>query len=172
MNDRYVRLLTLLVEKAVIANFEYWGEFILRLQRDEAQRHPALQEWFDERRIPPLFCLRLRGKWWIGDQEKWTLSIQRFPMKGVPPIPPEAPLQASTLMMILDTEISVVRVGENGDLALVLSDGRVMTVQGINPECEESWFLELPVDDIDRDQWSIVCDSEGYIEGRYPGSTA
>lgn len=61
-------------------------------------------------------------------------------------------------------------VDENSNLTLVLSDGRVMRVQRINQEWEESWFLELPIDDIDRDQWSIVCDSEGHIAGRFPGS--
>jgi hypothetical protein len=152
----------------VIANFEYWGEFIIRLQRDEAKRHPALREWFGERRIPSLFCLRLRGRWWIGEQEKWALSVQQFPMKAAPPMPIETALQASTLIMMLDSGISRADVDENSNITIALSDGRVMTVQGKNEEREESWFLELPVDDPDRDQWSIVCDSQGLIAGRFP----
>jgi hypothetical protein len=153
----------------VIANFEYWGEFIVRLQRDEAKRHPGLRDWFGEGRIPSLFCLRLRGKWWIGEKEKWALSLQQFPMKGVPPIPLEAPLQASALMMMLDSEITAVRVDEDSNLTLILSDGKIIAIQGINEEWEESWLLELPVDDPDRDQWSIVCDDQGLIDGRFPG---
>ena len=83
----------------------------------------------------------------------------------------EAPLQASSLMMMLGIEISAVRVGADSELTLVLADGRILTVEGINEEWEESWFLELPVDDPDRDQWSIVCDSQGHISGRFPGSS-
>jgi hypothetical protein len=52
MTNRYVRLLTLLLQDAAIANFEYWAEFIIRLQRDNAEHHPALAEWFGERRVP------------------------------------------------------------------------------------------------------------------------
>ena len=168
MTEQYVRLLTLLLQEAVIANFEYWGEFIVRFQRDEAKRHPALREWFGERRIPSLFCLRLRGNWWIGEPDQWAMSVQQFPMKAAPPMPIETALQASTLIMMLDSEISRVEVGENSNISLVLADGRAMTVQGTNEEWEESWLLELPIDDPDRDQWSIICDSRGLIGGRFP----
>ena len=168
MADQYVRLITLLLERAEIANFEYWAEFIIRLQRDEANTPLALREWFGGRRIPPLFCLRLRGKWWIGAREEWSASLQQFPVKGTPPIPPEAPLQASTLMTLLGLAISTLRVNDGGGIALVLSDGRVVNIEGTNPEWNESWFLELPIDDVDRDQWSMVCDSEGHITGTYP----
>lgn len=166
--NRYIELLTLLLQDAVIANFEYWSEFIIRIQRDGAKKHPALEALFGELRIPPLFCLRLRGKWWIGEEQSWETSVQQFPIKGVSPMPLEAPLQASTLLMMLDNQISAVRVNEKSDLTLVLSDGRLLTVQGKGGEWEESWFLELPVDDPDRDKWSIVCDSQGSISGRFP----
>ena len=167
---QYVRLLTLLLNEAMIANFEFWSEFVLRIQRDEARRSQALQDWFGESRIPSLFCLRLRAKWRIGDQRKWALAVQQFPMKGVTPIPEEAPLQASSLMMMLGIEISAVRVDENSALTLALADGRTLTVEGVNEEWGESWFLELPVDDPNRDQWSIICDSQGLISGRFPES--
>ncbi|UWZ84341.1 hypothetical protein [Occallatibacter riparius] len=170
MAEPYVRLLTLLLEGAEIANFEYWAEFIIRLQRDESTTRSALREWFGERRIPPLFCVRLRGRWWIGSEEEWSTSLKQFPFKGVPPIPLEAPLQASTLMTMLGLGISSLRVNESGGLTLILSDGRVVNIQGTNPEWAESWFLELPIDDVDRDQWSLICDSEGHITGTYPQS--
>ncbi len=170
--NRYVRLLTLLLQDAEIANFEYWGEFILRIQRDNAKTNPGLQEWFGARRIPPLFCLRLRGKWWVGEEKQWELSVQQFPVKGVAPIAKEAPLQASTIMMMLGCEISAIRANKNSDLTLVLSDGRLVTIAGTNEEWAESWFLELPVDDPDRDQWTIVCDSQGLIGGSFPGFAA
>jgi len=165
---QYVKLLTLLLQDAVIANFEYWSEFVLRIQRDEARRPKALQDWFGQSRIPSLFCLRLRGNWRIGEQQEWALAVQQFPMKGVTPMSEEAPLQASSLMMMLGIEISAVRVGADSELTLLLADGRILTVEGINEEWGESWFLELPVDDPDRDQWSIVCDSQGHISGRFP----
>ena len=165
---QYVKLLALLLQNAVIANFEYWSEFILRIQRDEAQRSQALHDWFGESRIPSLFCLRLRGKWRIGEPQEWAMAVQQFQMKGITPMPAEAPLQASTLMLLLGIEILEVRVDENGGLTLVLSDGRLLIVEGLNEEWEESWFLELPVDDPDRERWSIICDSQGKISGRFP----
>lgn len=141
MISQYTKLLMLLLQDAVLVNFEYWGEFIIRLQRDEAKRLPELREWFGERRIPPLFCLRLRGEWWVGQKEKWEMSVQQFPMKGAPPMPIEAPLQASTLVMLLDIEISGSRVDQNGNLVLVLSDGQIITVRGTEEQWTESWFL-------------------------------
>ena len=86
----------------------------------------------------------------IGEQEKWALSVQQFPMKAAPPMPIETALQASTLIMMLDSEISRADVDENSNITIALSDGRIMTVQGTNEEWEESWFLELPVNDPDR----------------------
>jgi hypothetical protein len=37
---------------------------------------------------------------------------------------------------------------------------------------DESWFLELPADDPDRDHWQIVCESQGIIGGKFPTPTA
>jgi hypothetical protein len=70
---------------------------------------------------------------------------------------------------MLDSEISRINVDENSNITIVLSDERVMTIEGMNEDWEESWLLELPIDDPDRDQWSIVCDSQGLIAGRFPG---
>jgi hypothetical protein len=167
----YIRLLILLLENSEIVTLEYWSEFILGIQRDEFNRHPALQERFGNLRIPSLFHLRLRGMWWVGKLEEWHLQVQGFPMKGSDPISPEAPLQASVLMTILGNRISAARVNEQSDLLLNLTDGRSITVQGIGGKWEENWFLELPVDDPARDKWSIVCDSQGTIGGTFPAPT-
>lgn len=168
MSEELLRLLALLIEEAVIANFEYWGEFIIRLQRDDAKRLTSLREWFGGRRIPSIFCLRLRAEWWVGERAKWTQAVQQFPMKAAPPMPVETALQASTLVMMLDCEVTRVIVSENSDLMLILSDGRRVTVRSTSERWDESWFLELPVDDPDRDQWAIVCDSAGVISGKFP----
>lgn len=166
--NQYVTLLMLLLENSIIANFEYWSEFIIRIQRDEATRHPTLQEMFGKQRIPSLFCLRLRSTWRFDDPQQWEAHLQHFPMRGVAPIAFEAPLQAAILMTTLGNTILQVKVNENGDLTMSLSGGRSMTVQGTGGQWEESWFLELPVDDPDRDRWSIICDSQGLIGGKFP----
>jgi hypothetical protein len=166
--NQYVTLLTFLLQNSVIANFEYWSEFILRIQRDEAARHPALTKMFGDLRIPSLFCLRLRSVWRIGKQLEWNEAIQQFPLKGVPPVAVEAPMQASLLITKLNTIISAVRVSEESELTLELSDGSSIVVQGIGGEWDESWILELPADDPDRDQWQIICESQGLIGGRVP----
>lgn len=164
----YVTLLTLLLQNSVIASFEYWSEFVLRLQRDEAVRHPALTKMFGSLRIPPLFCLRLRGIWRMGKQLEWEEAIQEFPLKGIPPVPVEAPMQASLLMRKLNKQILTVRVNEDSDLTLDLSDGSWIFVQGIGGGWDESWILELPVDDPDRDQWQIISETQGLIGGTFP----
>jgi hypothetical protein len=168
--NQNARLLTLLLQNSVIANFEYWSEFILRIQRDEAARHPALTEMFGGIRIPPLFCLRLRGIWRIGRLQEWNVAVQEFPIKGTPPVAVEAPLQASLLMTKLSEVISEVGVGEGGELTLELSDRSSIVIEGIGGGWDESWILELPVDDPDRDQWQIVCESQGLIGGKFPGA--
>jgi hypothetical protein len=116
--NQYVTLLTLLLQNSVIANFEYWSEFILRIQRDEAARHPDLTKMFGGRRIPSLFCLRLRSTWRIEKQLEWDEAIQQFPLKGVPPVAVEAPMQASLLITKLNKSISAVRVREENQITL------------------------------------------------------
>lgn len=167
--NKYIEVLTALLKESIIANFEYWSEFIIRIQRDEAVKGPALRAMFADHRIPSMFCLRLRGRWWVGDEREWETSVQQFPIKGTAKVPIEAPLQASSLMTMLDVRISDVEVNQACDLELILSDGRILTVQGMGGEWEESWLLELPVDDPERDRWSIVCDSQGFIGGSFPG---
>jgi len=165
---RHIELLTLLLEGSELITFEYWSEFILGIQRDEHTRHPALQEMVGKLRIPSLFRLRLRGKWRIGQQHEWETAVQRFPTKGISPIPIEAPLQASLIMTKLGKQISNVSVSEKSDLIMNLSDGSPIVVQGIGSSWDESWILELPADDPDRDQWSIICDSQGLVGGKFP----
>jgi hypothetical protein len=169
MNE-FVSVLTLLLKNSVIANFEYWSEFVLRIQRDDANRHHALQEMFGSMRVPSLFCIRLRGTWWIGQHSEWDRDVESFPLKGVSPVALEAPMQAAVLVTKLGKEISTVKVGENGDLTLDISDGSSMFVQGTGGGWNESWFLELPADDPDRDKWKIVCESQGIIGGTIPSS--
>lgn len=121
-------------------------------------------------RIPSLLCLRLRGIWWIGQHSEWDKAVQSFPLKGVSPIALEAPMQAGLLVTKLGKEILTVKVGENSDLTLDMSDGSSMLIQGTGGGWDESWLLELPVDDPDRDKWQIVCESQGIIGGTFPSS--
>lgn len=167
--NQYVTLLTLLLQESEIANFEYWSEFILRIQRDNGASHPALKKMFGNLRIPPLFCLRLRGLWRIGERSEWDLNVQQFPLRGVAPTPSEAPMQAALLITKLGNKIRRIEVGDDCTLTLELSDGSSLTVQGIGGGWDESWMLELPVDDPDRDQWQIICESHGIIGGTIPG---
>jgi hypothetical protein len=166
--NQYERLLTLILQNSVLATFEYWSEFILKIQRDGHTRHAGLNEMFGSLRIPSIFCLRLRGTWRIGRQEEWDLAVQQFPLKGAPPVPFEAPMQASLLITKLGKEISAVTVSKNSDLILGLSDGSSIIVSGVGGGWDESWLLELPADDPDRGQWEIVCESQGIIGGRFP----
>jgi len=79
-------------------------------------------------------------------------------------------MQASILMTKLGKEIASLEVSEKGTLTLDLSDGSSLIVEGVGGGWDESWILELPVDDPDRDEWQIVCESQGVIGGRFPTS--
>ena len=137
--NQYIAILRLLLEQSVVANFEFWSEFILRLQRDEAQRDSALQELFGSSRIPSLFCLATEERLEDGSELAWESSISEFAIKGQSPIATEAPLQAALLMSKLGCSISAVKVNDNSDLVLNLSDGSSVTIQGIGGDWEESW---------------------------------
>jgi hypothetical protein len=166
--SRDTELLALLLENSEIITFEYWSEFILGIQRDDRTRHPLLQEMFGDIRIPSQFRLRLRGTWRIGDRHDWDAAVRDSPIRGSAPIPVEAPLQASLLMTKLGKQISALRVSESSDLTLQLSDGSSIVVRGTGGQWEENWLLELPVEDPDRDLWSIVCGSDGLISAKFP----
>jgi len=161
------RLLPLMLQDSVLANFEYWGDFVLRIQRDELIRHPDLQAMFPSSRIPSLLCLRLVNTW-LGGEKQWQKSVENFPWKGTLPIPKEAPMQAALIMTLLDQRISRVEISNSGDLRLDFSDERSLTVRGRGGESEFSWLLELPSDDPDREDWSIVCESDGQVSCKFP----
>jgi|SRR5579872_5904796 len=167
MSKEYIDVVRLLLKGANLVTFEYWSEFVIRIQRDEATRHPMLLSRWGNMRIPSLFCLRLRNAWWIGNETSWCAELSTFPIKGVRPIQLEGPLQAARLMQLLGREVTEIYVNGSSDLTLELVDERI-TVKGSDGEWEESWILDLPVDDPDRDLWTIICESDGRIYGRVP----
>jgi hypothetical protein len=172
--NKYVEVLRLLLQNADISTFEYWGELVLRYERDVKNTPPELREIFGNTRIPPAVNLRLRNIWWLGNPDEWNKSVRDFPVQGLRPDHPETPFQAATLVnMMFRTRIAAVEVNDSSDLKLDLSDGRTLTVRGIGGEEEESWFLELPVDDPHVRDWSIVYESvDGDVCGKFPEPTA
>jgi hypothetical protein len=59
-------------------------------------------------------------------------------------------------------------ISQTGGLDISLSNGDELHVQGAGGQWEESWFLELPVDEPDREKWSIISTSDGTIHIRSP----
>ncbi len=161
----YSRELKSLIIHSTVANFEYWSEFIIRLQRNIDASNDAPP---GNGRIPPIFCLRLRNVWWVGNRDEWHNRINSFPIKSPPHIPEETPLQASVIVEMLESTVVDVYISQMGDLNISLSNGKQLHVQGANGMWEESWFLELPIDDPDRDKWSFICTSDGAIHIRSP----
>jgi hypothetical protein len=168
--NEYVHLLKSLLVGATVANFEYWSEFIIRVQREVRPTKDLLNIWGDIR-IPPMFCLRLRNKWWVGSRDEWRKVLAKFPIKSPPGIPEETPLQASVLVAMLEAKILDICISQTGDLDISLSNGDELHVQGAGGQWDESWFLELPVDEPDREKWSIISTSDGTIHMRSPRLT-
>jgi len=97
--------------------------------------------------------------------------MAKFPIKSPPGIPEETSVQASVLVAMLEAKIVDIFISQTGDLDVSLSNGDELHVQGAGGQWEESWFLELPIDEPDREKWSIICMSDGAIHVRSPGLT-
>lgn len=162
-----VSLMKSLLVGATVANFEYWSEFIIRVQREVRPTKDLVNIWGDIR-IPPMFCFRLRNEWWAGSIAEWRKLMAVFPIKSPPGIPEETPMQASMVVAMLEAKILDIFISQTGDLDIPLSNGDELHVQGAGGRWEESWFLELPVDDPDREKWSIICTSDGLVHVRTP----
>jgi hypothetical protein len=166
----YVHLMKSLLVGATASNFEYWSEFIIRMQREVQPTKDLLNIWGNVR-IPPMFCLRLRNKWWVGSRDEWRKIMARFPIKSPPGFPEETSLQASVLVATLEAKVLDICISQTGDLDISFSNGDELHVQGAGGQWDESWFLELPVDEPDREKWSIICTSDGTIHMRSPRLT-
>lgn len=162
-------ILKALFQGAQIANFEFWSEFVLRVQRDNTTPNRRVTELWGTLRIPSLFWFRLRSTWRVGDPVVWNETIDNFPIKAQPDRPPEETLQAARLMQLLGTTIDGIKIREEGELELSLSNGERLCVAG-HSDWFESWFIELPPDDPDNDNWWFECDSSGTVSSRWPGS--
>lgn len=168
--NEYVVLVKSLLVGATVANFEYWSEFIIRVQREVRPTKDLLNIWGDVR-IPPMFCLRLRNKWWVGSRDEWEKTLSKFPIKSPPGIPEETPLQASALVTMLEARILDICISQTGDMDISLSNGAELHVKGAGGQWDESWFLELPVDEPDREKWSVISMSDGTLHMRTPRLT-
>jgi len=162
--------LNLLFVGATIANFEYWSEFVLRIQREDSHRTDAIRKVWGDVRVPPLFCLRLRNAWWVGDQLQWEETVEQFPIKPPVGMPKDTTLQSSVAVQMLGATILDLKVTESGHLDIAISNGTKLHIEGRGGEWEESWILELLADDPDRDSWSVVCDSDGIVYAKWPGA--
>jgi hypothetical protein len=65
------KVLSALFVNSELVNFEYWSEFIIRFQRDNIAKSPAIKELWADTKAPSLFCFRFRSRWWIGKREEW-----------------------------------------------------------------------------------------------------
>ena len=164
-----VRSLQLLFVGSTIANFEYWSEFVLRIQGNEGRQNgTSAREVWNGRRVPPMFCLRLRNRWWMGDRELWDSTVNQFPIKPAAGIPEETALQASAIVRLLGSTIVGLIVSELGNLEITFSNGEELYVSGAGGIWDEGWIFELPADDPDRERWSVVCDSGGIVYAKWP----
>jgi len=153
---------------ASISTFEYWSEFILRIQRNDGGTRPVALGRSTALRVPPVFCLRLRNTWWVGDRLQWEHMAEGFPIKSPPDFPRETTLQASIVTHLLSSTITDLRIGDLGDLEIILSSGDKLHVAGAGGKWDEAWIIELPPDDPDRERWSVVCGSDGTVYARWP----
>jgi hypothetical protein len=151
---------------AEIITFEFWADFILRIQRGAIpqQQQPKVT-------IPPIFCLRLESDWWVGDRKQWDESQKLFPIRELRRISAnEVPKRSAVIGQMLGSTITDLRVAADGTLTIYTSDDATLTVPGVSQAHDYSWSVELPEDDIQRNEWSFVCEINGQLYGRLPAS--
>ena len=149
---------------AEIITFEYSADFILRVQRDTSPNQQQLDV-----RIPPIFCLRLEADWWVGDRELWDESQKLFPIRELRQFSTtDMPMRAAVIAQMLGSKILDVRIAFDGRLSILTTDKITLTVPGVSQGFDYSWSIELPADDAQRNEWSLVCETNGGLYGRVP----
>ena len=162
--EQAARILGNLFTGAEIVTFEYWADFILRIQRDTT---PKQHQW--DVRIPPIFCLRLEADWWVGERKQWDESQKVFPIRELRQFSTkDVPMRAAVIAQMLGSKISDVRVAFDGTLSILTTDNMSMTVPGVSQAFDYSWSVELPADDAQRNEWSLICETNGEVYGRVP----
>lgn len=159
-------VLQLILTTSRLVSFEFWSDFVLRLERPE--KNPADAEAFPATPIPQFFGLRLRGPWWVNHVQQWRQQLAAFPVDAAEGIPSDAPLQAAMLMHLIGAVIERVEIEEPGTLLLHCDNGDTIRISGTGTEEEESWMLESVAQDEEDEPWYILCDRSGDLFGKWP----
>ena len=64
------RLLRVLFIGAEIETFEYWADFIVRLERNVSRDQQEIEHELIGG-VPSVLWLRLEADWWVGDRQRW-----------------------------------------------------------------------------------------------------
>jgi hypothetical protein len=162
--EQAAQILTNLFSRAEIVTFEYWADFIIRVQRNADPKQSQTSV-----RIPPIFCIRLESDWWVGDRKQWDEAKKQFPIRELRQYSTQGvPMRAAVIGQMLGSKITEVRVAVDGTLTILTTDNFTMTVPGVSRAVDYSWSVELPADDADRTEWSLVCEADGQLYGRLP----
>lgn len=159
VDDRMIltAVVRLLLEGTEVSAFQYDSGFTLHFQRPLPDRTG----------LPIQVSLVLKARWWVGDRDEIPLEMN-VKDPALLKCGAERPYQAFKLMTFVGHTVKQADVDSSSNLRLLLSQGEVLTVQGVEPAWEFSWYLFVPSEIPGVDSWAVNCDSSGSLEGSWP----
>jgi len=161
-------LKTLLVG-AELATFEYWADFIVRIERDIHREHSPTER--QEIPTPSVVWLRLEADWWVGNREWWEAAKASFPIKQRRMHSTnDVPMKAAAIAQMIGSAITSVAVSSDGTLSVKTSDEVTFSVCGVSDAHEYSWSIERRDDEFHVSDLLLVCETDGSLFGQSPGA--
>lgn len=164
------RLLRALFIGAEIATFEYWADFIVRLERNVSRDQQEIEL---SGGVPSVLWLRLEADWWIGDRKLWEDAQASFPVQELRHFSSRnAPMKAAAIAQMVGSAITDIAVSSDGTLAIETSDKTTLSVCGVSHSHEHSWSIERRDDEFRLTDLVVLCEPDGKLFGHLQKSSA
>jgi hypothetical protein len=166
------RLLRALFIGAEIATFEYWADFIVRLERNLPRDQQEIEHELIGG-VPSVLWLRLEADWWVGDRQRWEDAQASFPVQELRHLSSRnGPMKAAAIAQMLGAKITEIAVSSDGTLAIETSDKTTLSVTGVSDSPEHSWSIERRDDEFHLTDLVVICEPDGNLFGHLHESSA
>jgi hypothetical protein len=161
--DEAEALMRALLIGSEISTFEYWADFIIRLERDVSR--DSRQQLIGG--APSALWLRLEAEWRVGDQKHWDAKQASFPIQELRHFTTRnAPMKAAVIAQMVGSTITNIKVSSDGILEIETSDDVTLSVRGVSNSHDYSWSIERRDDEFHVTEMVIHCEPDGRLFGR------